>query len=82
MQKNDNGQKHFDEIYITAAQIIKDLKVTRSAILYARRSGKLPPPIVLNDGRLMIWQKSLVQPYLEAWKIILTTRRRVHNAKL
>jgi hypothetical protein len=69
------AQSHFNATYITSAQIIKELKISRAAFLYARRSGKLPGEIVVNDGRLYLWEKEQIQAYLDAWKIILDARR-------
>lgn len=71
------AQIHFDETYITAAQIMRDLNVTRSAVLYARRRGFLPDPIILNDGRIYIWEKKHIQANLDAWKLVLNTRKGV-----
>ena len=70
------AQMQFDKKYITASEIMKEVKISRAALLYARRSGNLPPPSVLtNDGRLYIWERELIQPYLTAWKLALTERR-------
>ncbi len=69
------AQEAFDKTYITAAQIMKDLGLTRGGLLYARKSGKLPDPIVVNDGRLLIWERSTVSQYLDAWNTILKARR-------
>jgi hypothetical protein len=67
----------FNEKYITAAEITKDLNISRSNLLYARKTGKLPGAININDGYLFFWEREAVQPYLSAWKIMLTTRRGV-----
>lgn len=68
-------QVEFDEKYITAWQIIRDLKITRAALLYARQTNKLPNAISLNGGTVFIWVRKDVQPYLDAWKIVLDKRR-------
>jgi hypothetical protein len=71
-----DAQIEFDSKYITAAEIIKTLNITRSNLLYARKTGKLPvDPIILNEGRLFIWERQKVQHYLDAWHIILDARR-------
>ena len=70
------AQIEFDSKYITAAQIMQDLQLTRTSLLYARRTGKLPEPIVVNDGRLFIWLRKDIEPYLDAWKLMLTAKRR------
>jgi hypothetical protein len=71
------AQAIFDSTYITAHQIMSDLEISRPALLYARRSGKLPDPIILNDGRLYIWELKDIQVTLNEWKEALNTRRGV-----
>ena len=51
------------------------MNVTRAALLYARRRGTLPEPIVVNDGQLTMWERSIVEPYLREWKYMLAIRR-------
>ena len=48
--------------------------MTRTTILLARRTGKLPNPIDIQ-GKIFIWERSKVADYLDAWKIILDARR-------
>ena len=74
---NSIAQTEFDRKYITSTEIIKYLGISRAALFYARNSQKLPEPIELNDRRLLIWERPVVQPYLEAWRLILNTRRGV-----
>ncbi len=62
-------------MYITSAEIQQDLGITRAAILYARRTGKLPEAIEVQPGTLFIWERKTVEPYLSAWKTILNARR-------
>lgn len=69
------AQEQFDAQYIAAPEIMKSLGVTRGALLYARRVGKLPEPIVVGNGILFIWDRMEVQPILEAWKAELLKRR-------
>lgn len=71
------AQLHFEQTYITAAQIMRDLGISRSALLYARRRGTLPNPIVLNDGRIFIWEREHIQETLNAWKVMLDIRKGV-----
>jgi hypothetical protein len=68
-QQTNDAQKAFDEKYITSGQILKEVKVTRAGLLNARRTGKLPAPIVVNDGHLLIWERLAIQPQLDAWKL-------------
>ncbi len=69
------AQAVFDNKYITAAQIMKDLNISRSGLQYARTIGRLPEPIIANDGRLFIWEREIVKPYLDAWLVALAARR-------
>lgn len=69
------AQIHFDDTYITSAQIMRDLKISRSALLYARKRGLLPNPIIVNDGRILIWEKVHIQANLDAWKTMLDIRK-------
>lgn len=71
------AQKYFEDTYITAAQIMRDLGISRSALLYARKRGVLPDPIVINDGRIYIWEKKHIQANLDAWKLMLDIRKGV-----
>jgi hypothetical protein len=71
------AQKNFDDTYITSAQIMRDLRVSRAGLLYARKRGLLPNPIVVNHGQLFIWERATVTPHLEAWQRILNARRGV-----
>jgi predicted DNA-binding transcriptional regulator AlpA len=75
MDDTNPAQSEFDKKYITAWEVMRTVGVTRAALLYARRTHKLPDPITLNDGTLFIWLREDVQPYLDAWKIVLDTRR-------
>ena len=75
MSDNNTAQTRFDELYITSSEIQKDLQVNRSAILYARRRGMLPEPIVVHGTRAFIWERAKATPFIEAWKISLASRR-------
>jgi hypothetical protein len=72
----NEAQKKFDEKYITSSEIMQTLHVTRTSILTARRTKKLPDPIDIQ-GKIFIWERDKVTPYLDAWKIILDARRGV-----
>lgn len=75
MSDTQTPQEVFDEKYITSSEIQKELKVNRSAILYARRRGMLPEPIVVRGSRSFIWDREKAKPFLEAWKLSLASRR-------
>jgi hypothetical protein len=74
MSKN-NAQEAFDALYISSSEIQKELKVERSAILYARRRGMLPNPIIVPGVRAFVWEREKVRPYIDAWKLALASRR-------
>ena len=69
-----DAQREFDAKYITAGAVMSYLNVTRTSILAARRSGKLPDPIDIQ-GKFYIWERAKVMPYLQAWKMVLDARR-------
>lgn len=69
-----DAQREFDERYITTSEIMTRLDVTRTTILAARRSGKLPDPIDIQ-GKIFVWERAKVTPYLDAWKVVLDARR-------
>lgn len=70
----NDAQREFDERYITSSEIMQTMGVTRTTILLARRTGKLPHPIDIQ-GKIFIWERDKVKPYLDAWKIVLDVRR-------
>ena len=70
------GQIQFDKQYITAAEITKDLGISRAGFLYGRRSGKLPNPIIASEGHLVMWERTpelLAQ--VAAWKEAINSRK-------
>lgn len=75
MESNNAAQKRFDETYITSTDLQRELGVSRAAVLYARKRGALPEPIVVNDGQLTMWERATLKPYLDAWVKELNARR-------
>ena len=75
MSENKTPQESFDEKYITSSEIQKELKVNRSAVLYARRRGMLPEPIVVRGSRSFIWERAKARPFIDAWALSLASRR-------
>lgn len=75
------AQQTFDETYISASEICRTLSVTRGAVTSAQRRGLLPEPIKLEQGGayLCLWLRAEVQPALDAWKLMLTARKRNHS---
>lgn len=71
-----NAQTTFDDLYITASEIMETLGISRAAFLYARLRGKMPQaPIVVNKGRLLIWHRKEVQPIINSWKQEIDQRK-------
>jgi len=70
----NEAQKKFNEKYITSSEIMQTLNVTHTSILSARRTKKLPDPIDIQ-GKIFIWERDKVTPYLNAWKMVLDARR-------
>lgn len=70
-----SAQKEFDKKYITSSEICNTLDVCRTTLLQARRSGRLPYGISVGGGQLYLWERAVVTPYLNAWKLLLDVRR-------
>jgi orotate phosphoribosyltransferase-like protein len=68
-------QQEFDAKYISSAQIVDELHVSRSAVLHARKRGMLPDAVVVNNGDIFIWDREKIKPYLDAWRLTLSVRR-------
>lgn len=75
----ETAQARFDRLYMSSSEICRALGVTRTTVLAARRRGLLPEPIAVNGCTLYIWERATAAPYVEAWKLILHSRR-AHNA--
>ena len=73
---NQNSQTTFDDKYITAGEITKELGITRTGFLYGRRRGILPEPIIASEGRLMMWERTPeVMAAIAAWKESINSRK-------
>jgi predicted DNA-binding transcriptional regulator AlpA len=60
------SQDLFDQRYISTAEIMKTLSVSRAAVWYARERGVLPDAIFLNQTTCL-WERDKLLPYLEKW---------------
>lgn len=68
-------KESFTEKYITSSEIMDYLCISRAGFLYGRRSGKIKAaPIIINDGRLLIWERKLVEEDLHVWKTALNVK--------
>lgn len=68
MEDIGNPQKAFDAQYITSSEICEELKVSRTSIANARKTGTLPNPIAVNGLHIFIWERARVRPFIDAWK--------------
>jgi hypothetical protein len=66
----------FDAMYITSTALMREVGVSRTAMLHARQRGWLPDGIVVNEGQLYMWERAALQPYIDAWKLITKTRKK------
>lgn len=71
----ETAQQRFDRVYITSSELCRTLRVTRPAIMQARRRRLLPDPIAVNGASLYVWERAHLQPYVDAWRIVLNARR-------
>lgn len=71
------AQQVFDETYISASEICRTLDITRGAVTNAQKRKLLPAPIKLEQGGgyLCLWLRAQVQPTLEAWELMLYSRK-------
>lgn len=66
----ETPQQRFEDQYITSSQIMEELGWSRANVFYARKTGKLPGAISVNEGSFFIWERSSIQQYIDAWKIL------------
>lgn len=66
MSNKHPSQERFDQQYITSTEICKTLLIARSMLLHARLQKKIPEPIVVNDGQIMLWERKDAQPFIDA----------------
>lgn len=70
------AQQRFDTLYISSIAIAERMGVSRPAVLHARARGLLPDPVCVNGGQIYVWERDAVEPYLNAWAVTLTVRKR------
>ncbi len=68
-------QEEFNNTFITALEISEMLNITRAAVSKAYQKGKLPNPIVVNNSKMLLWNRVDVTPYITRWKENLEFRR-------
>lgn len=60
------AQERFNAAYITSSEICRRLGVTRGALVQARSKGKLPEAISV-ENHMMIWEREVAEPFVQAW---------------
>lgn len=73
-----SAQDRFDTLYITSSEIARELGIARTTLMQARKRGLLPDPIIVNDGQVYLYERAKVRQNIDAWKIILQTRKQNH----
>lgn len=73
--QQETAQQRFNKMYISSAEICRDLGVTRPSVMNARKRGQLPDPIFVDEHAICIWEREPLQPFLRAWRIILDAKR-------
>lgn len=68
-------QQAFDDAYITSTEICEILEVSRVAIHYRRKTGKLPDSIKVHGQQLLVWERDKITPHLKEWQSTLLDRR-------
>ena len=67
-----SAQVEFDNKYISSTEVGQQLKVHRTTVLLATRTGRLPPPIVLRrpngEPQIMLWERATLAPVLAEWQ--------------
>ena len=72
----NQSQTQFDKKYITAAEITKELGISRPGFLYGRRRGMLPEPIVASEGHLLMWERTPeILALIADWKNAIDSRK-------
>ena len=72
----NRSQSVFDNKYITAAEITKELGISRAGFLYGRRRGQLPEPIVASEGHLLMWERTPeILAMIADWKEAINSRK-------
>lgn len=68
-------QEAFDTKYITAAEVARQVGVTRPALLYAIKNNKIPQPIIAGETGMHLWERETMTPFLEVWKNVINFRK-------
>lgn len=66
-----SAQLEFDKKYISSTEVCQRMKVHRTSVLLALRTGRLPEGIILRrpngQPHIVLWERETVEPHLVAW---------------
>ena len=62
------AQDRFSRTYITSSEIVRRLGVTRPALHFRKKAGKLPNAITVEGGQLSLWEREQIEPHLQQWE--------------
>ncbi|MAS67328.1 MAG: hypothetical protein CMK82_11110 [Pseudomonadales bacterium] len=66
-----SAQIEFDKKYITTTEVCLLLKVHRTTVLLALRTGRLPEAVTIRrpngEPQIMLWERDAIAPYLAEW---------------
>lgn len=68
-------QASFDLQYMSSKEMCERMGVARSSLMHAYRRGTIPMPIQVNNGLVMLWVRTAVEPFLVAWEQTLIEKR-------
>jgi hypothetical protein len=68
-------QSRFNFMYTTVLEIADVVGVSRVAVQHAVERGTLPPPVVVSNNQVHLWERLDVAPYVEAWRVAVATKR-------
>lgn len=73
-------QQQFDERYISTMEICNELDINRASVTSAIKRNFLPAPIVVSQSHMHLWERHVVRPILDAWKMVLRSRKDKEHA--
>lgn len=71
------SQEKFNEKYITSSEIVKELGISRPAVLYARRNGILPDAIKIDGINVYLWEREKIMSRLKDYQESINARRKL-----
>lgn len=71
----------FNSLYMTAGDICREMGVSRTTLKLHRDAGHLPGAFSILEGRVYIWERRQITPYLDAWKRMRQSRNALSEMK-